>query len=84
LSALGKRGRLTPDEAAAVNELIRRIPVRFLAVDVDRAVTLAFEFNIYAYDAYFLLCARTQACPLLTLDRRMHTIAGELGITTLE
>lgn len=61
-----------------------RIPVRLRAIDVQGALELACTRKIYAYDAYFLWCAKDLGCPLLTLDKQMRRIAGDLGIRILE
>jgi predicted nucleic acid-binding protein len=87
LSAMCKRGRITPQQAVNVYQITQQIPVRLLAVDIGKALDIALKFNIYAYDAYdayFLECARALARPLITLDRRMQQIARELGIEILE
>ncbi len=36
---------------------------------------MALNYNIYAYDAYFLQCAKYLSCPLITLDKQMKKIA---------
>lgn len=79
-----KRGRITPQQAVNVYQITQQIPVRLLVVDISKALDIALKFNIYAYDAYFLECARTLARPLLTLDRQMQQIARELSIEVLE
>lgn len=84
LSAMVKRRKLTETEAMAVEETVRRIPVRLAGVDIRLSLEIAVKNNIYAYDAYFLQCARTYSYPLLTLDQRMKQVAGELGIQVLE
>ena len=61
-----------------------RIPVRLVEVDVQIALQLAFKFNIYAYDAYFLQCAKSLLCPLITLDKRLQRVARVLNIPVLE
>ena len=45
---------------------------------------LAIEHNIYAYDAYFLICAKSLSQPLMSLDKRMKQIARDLGINVVE
>ncbi|QTA84450.1 type II toxin-antitoxin system VapC family toxin [Desulfonema magnum] len=45
---------------------------------------IAVQFNIYAYDAYFLECAAALKLPLLTLDRQMAVLAQKMKIETLE
>jgi predicted nucleic acid-binding protein len=53
-------------------------------VDIHASLQIATEHNIYAYDAYFLHCARTYSLPLLTLDKRMKQVAIDIGIQVLE
>lgn len=75
-----KRGRITADEALIAQNTASKIPVRLMSVDIQAALKLAIEFNIYAYDAYFIQSARSVSCPLLTLDKRMKQVAFDLGI----
>ncbi|GAB6044228.1 hypothetical protein JCM17961_49130 [Endothiovibrio diazotrophicus] len=75
---------MTTQEALRVEELVGRIPVRLVGVEVLESLRIALEYGIYAYDAYFLQCARVFSLPLLTLDRRMVQVAGRLGIKVLE
>lgn len=84
LTAMVKRRQLTPHSALAAFDAVNQIPVRLVSVDIQQALQLAFEFNIYAYDAYFLQCAKFFSCPLLTLDKRMKQVATELRIEILE
>jgi len=84
LSAMVKRSRLTNDEALAAFEGVSAIPVRLVSVDIRQAVKLAIEYNIYAYDAYFLQCAKQLACPLITLDNSMKQVAYDLKIEVVE
>ncbi len=84
LSAMLKRKQITHDEALAVLETTNLIPVRLVSVDIRQALKLASDFNIYAYDAYFLQCAKSLSCPLITLDQRMKKVAIELSIELLE
>ncbi len=84
LSAMFKRKRLTPEEALQALIEYRKIPIRFLDVALDDAVTLAAQFAIYAYDAYFIACARTQALPLLTIDNGLKVAARAAGLKVVE
>ncbi len=84
LSAMVKRKQLTADEALFAVKAANAIPVRLVSVDIQKALKLALDFNIYAYDAYFLQCARSLSQPLLTLDKRMKKAATELEIEVLE
>jgi predicted nucleic acid-binding protein len=84
LSAMIKRKRLTLEQALSAQASANVIPVRLISVDIRRALQLAMDFNLYAYDAYFLQCAKSLAHPLITLDGRMKQVAAELKIEVLE
>jgi predicted nucleic acid-binding protein len=84
LSATVKRRQLTQSEAMQAIELAQAIPVRLMQVNINKALELALKFNIYAYDAYFLQCALSLNCPLLTLDKKMKDVAKQLNIAVLE
>lgn len=83
LSAMVKRKKLTRAEALEVERVTNLIPLRLVSVDIHEALKIAAEQNIYAYDAYFLQCAKAHSLPLLTLDKRMKQVAKALGIQIL-
>jgi predicted nucleic acid-binding protein len=84
LSAMVKRNRLTKDEALLAFDEVKSIPVRLVSIDIQRALKLSFEYNIYAYDAYFLQCAKQLSSPLITLDKKMKQVAYDLKIEVVE
>lgn len=84
LSAMVKRKQLTAEEALEAQLKTNFIPVRLVTTNIQKALKLATEFNIYAYDAYFLHCAKSLTYPLLTFDKRMKQVANELNIKLLE
>ncbi len=84
LSAMVKRKKLTESEALAALEGVRSIPVRLVSVDIHKALKIALEYNIYAYDAYFLQCAKQLSYPLITLDQKMKQVAYKLKIEVVE
>lgn len=84
LMAMIKRHKLSKEEALSTFEITQRIPVRLISVDIKKALEIAIQFNIYAYDAYFIQCAQSISCPLLTLDKRLKEIAKSLNILVLE
>ena len=84
LSAMIKRKQITPDEALSTFKTTSVIPVRLVAIEIQQALELAIQFNIYAYDAYFLQCAKSLSRPLFTLDKQMKQVATELNIELLE
>ena len=84
LSAMVKRKKLTKAQALDAEKITNLIPVRLLSVVGHESLKIATENNIYAYDAYFLQCAKANSLPLLTLDKRMMQVAEQLGIQLLE
>ena len=84
LSAMYKRKQITNKEAFSALSATGKISARLVPIDIQEALGLAIEFNIYAYDAYFLQCAKSLSSPLLTLDHRMKHVAIELNIDILE
>jgi len=84
LTAMVKRKQLTNSEALSAFVAVSLIPVRLVSVDIEQALRLAIQYNIYAYDGYFLQCAIHLSCPLMTLDKRMKKVASELKIEVLE
>lgn len=83
-SAMLRQRRLGLAEAQKGLEIFSAIPLRFVRVDLNNAISLAYQTKAYAYDAYFLDCAVRHAAPLLTLDRGLERAALKLGIKLLE
>ena len=84
LSAMIKRNRISASDAEKVINQFENIPIRRTELRLAAAVELAAAYNIYAYDAYVLDCAKQYRTPLLSLDRKMIESAEQLQITTLE
>ncbi len=84
LSAMVKRGRLTEREGLSAYDEIQKVPVELRGIEIRKALTIASQHRIYAYDAYFLQCALAMRCPLFTLDAAMKDLAAQLGIVLLE
>jgi predicted nucleic acid-binding protein len=83
-SAMLKRARVTLDQVRAAVAIYHRIPIRLLDVDLTEALAIAAEFDLYAYDAYLIACARKQRCSLLALDRGLVHAAKQAGVPVLE
>lgn len=84
LSVMLKRRRLEPEDLLSVWDATQQIPVDLRSVNIREALNIASQFNICAYDAYFLICAISLNSPLMTLDRRMIEVAQSLGIHIVE
>ena len=61
----------------------RKIPIKRAEVDIEKALEIAWEFKVYAYDAYYLEIAKRLTLPLLTFDGDMGRIGKEIGISIL-
>jgi predicted nucleic acid-binding protein len=83
-SAMFKRGTLTVDEARVGLAIFENIPIRYIKPDFINALEIAHQVNMYAYDAYFLDCAKRLNAPLLTLDGKLMTVARDLNVIIWE
>ncbi len=83
-SAMFKQNRLTLKEAEKGYAIFRGIPIRFVEPDFINALKLSKKTNMYAYDAYLLDCAIRYKAPILTLDKKLLTVASNINIETLE
>ena len=84
LSRMARKGRLDRSGMQSVWQITLAIPVELVDVDFEAALTIVAEHGIYAYDAYYLECAASLKCPLLTLDRTMKRVARTMGLPLLE
>ena len=84
LTAMMKRNVLEADEVIMAWKMVQHIPVDLRRIEIEAALKLATQYNINAYDAYFLECAISLHSPLLTLDRQMKVIAQKIGIQVME
>lgn len=80
LSSLFRRGLLSSSQLQVAWSATQQIPVECRTVDIGRALKIASQYRIYAYDAYFLECALQTRSPLLTLDKKMKAVAEALNI----
>ena len=83
-SAMFKRNRITIDQAREALAFYYRIPIKFIDIDLEAAIQIAHRLNIYAYDAYFIVCAQNQNAPLLTLDKNLSEVSRNIGIKIIE
>ena len=80
LTAMMEKRTLETNELTSAWDIVQTIPVELRRIDIRSALEIASQFNIYAYDAYFIECAISLRCPLLTLDRRMKIVGQNVGI----
>lgn len=84
LSAMLKRKRLTLEEARKALQSYEQIPIRLIEVGLEEALTVAAHGDIYAYDAYFIVCALQLSSAIITLDGELSAAAKRLGVEVVE
>jgi predicted nucleic acid-binding protein len=83
-SAMLKRKRIGLTQALQALEAYRRIPIRFVDVELDETIEIAARLGIYAHDAYLIRCALKYRSPLMSLDRTLVEAARRLEAPVME
>ena len=83
-SAMFKRKRLTLSKALAALGFYGEIPLRTVDVSLEESISISHKLGIYAYDAYFIACAKKMASPFLSLDGALLEAAEKSGIKTIK
>ena len=83
-SSMFKRKIINVESAEKALSDYFRIPLRLVEVDILKSLKISSKFNIYAYDAYFLECARQFDIPLVSLDKSMIEIAKKMNLKVIE
>jgi len=83
-SAMLKRKRITLEQANAAVQVFHSIPIRWLDVELEDALSLSVRLDIYAYDAYIIAAAQKQKCRILALDGGLIHAAKVAGVPVLE
>ena len=83
-SAMIKRERITLDQAKKALAIYRKIPIRFVEVELEDSLEMVNNHGIYAYDAYLIRCALKHKSILLTLDKKLADVAHKIGVEVLE
>lgn len=84
LIAMTRRKKISFTQAKKAYQITQRIAVKLLKPDLEAALEIAYQYSIYAYDAFYLQCALQFPAPLLTLDKNMQRVAKQLSIQVLE
>jgi len=84
LTAMFKKDHLQLKDALAALEVFGTIPIQFVDVDLGKALDIANRLQIYAYDAYIIVCAIDYRAPLLTLDRALARQAEACKVSVPE
>jgi len=83
-SAMLRRKRIGVEQAIQAVKLYRRIPIRFVDVELEETLKIADALGIYAYDAYLIRCAVKYKSPLVSLDRNLVNSARQMKARVIE
>ena len=76
-----RRGAITGDQALAMSDDARGVlGDRIAAVPGPRVIAVALECRLSAYDAEFVVLARSLGVPLVTLDRAILAGAPDVAV----
>jgi predicted nucleic acid-binding protein len=84
LVSLCKRNKLKEKDVIAAYHEFTKIPIRTLDVDIEKALKISLEYNIYAYDSYYLETAKRLKLPIITFDATMKKVALDMDVSLLE
>jgi predicted nucleic acid-binding protein len=79
-----KRNRITLKLVRKALAYFEEIPLRYIEVDLEKSLEFARKHNIYAYDAYFIECAKRHKSEIISLDKELINVAKEEGIKVRE
>jgi predicted nucleic acid-binding protein len=79
-----RRRRMSAPQVHQAWASYEAVPVRLAEIDTERALKIALDTGLYAYDAYVLEAARAERLLLLTLDRALERTARRLGLRIRE
>ncbi|MDR3144805.1 MAG: type II toxin-antitoxin system VapC family toxin [Treponema sp.] len=83
LISLYKRHKLKENAVIEAYKSFKKIPIRTLAVGMEKALEIACKYKVYAYDAYYLEAAKRLNLSLITFDIPMQNAALAMNITVL-
>jgi len=74
---------ISEDQIINLIKSYKLIPIRLIDINLEKALKIAWEYKIYAYDAFYLEVAQRLQIPILTFDNGMIKVAKELGLNVL-
>jgi len=83
LTRMIKKKGIDREKAINLVKSFQKIPIKLFENNLESVLEIAWDYKIYAYDAFFLDTAKSLNLPLLTFDDEMKTIGKELGINII-
>ena len=83
-SAMLKRKRIGLSQVKKSLEYYYEIPIKLVDIDLEKSLEISYKYNIYAYDAYFIVCAMNYKSEIISIDSMMIEIAKKENIRIRE
>jgi predicted nucleic acid-binding protein len=83
LTKMMKKSIIEQERMVNAFKYFRRIQMKTIEIDIEKALEIAWNYKIYAYDACYIESAKRLDLSLLTFDGAMARIGKELGINIL-
>jgi len=83
LTRMMRRGIIEKERMISAFGYFKKISIRAVENDIERALEIAWRYKAYAYDACYLELAQRLGLPLLTFDSNMIRAGKDLGIQIL-
>ena len=83
-SAMFKRNRVSFEDAIKAIAAYQEITIRFVDIELDEALKLAYSLETNACDAYLIRCAIKYRSPLISLDKKLLNNAKSTNVKVLE
>ena len=83
LSKMMKKKVIEKERMLNAFDYFKKIPIKTIGIDFEKALEITWNYKIYAYDACYLEAAIRLNLPLLTFDGNMIKVAKELGLNIL-
>ena len=80
LTKMMKKKVIEKERMLTAFDYYKKIPIKTMKVNMERALEIAWDFTIYAYDACYLEIAQRLDLPLLTFDDTMTRVGEKLGV----
>jgi predicted nucleic acid-binding protein len=78
-----KKQVIEKERMIAAFNYFKKIPMKRIGIDFEKALEIALDYKIYSYDSCYLEAALRLNIPLLTFDNKMIEVAKMLGIDIL-
>ena len=71
------------DEMIKIFDQLKLIHIKMVEIDIEKALEIAWEYKLYAYDAFYLEAAKRLHLPLVTFDDTIYRVGNLIGLTML-